>query len=365
VPGCLGAWVPGQDLDRPAAAEKNGRANASRRFDVIIDANLDYPGARAAAREWILQTLAYLIGESHQTARAGTLLPGGRPCGPDARHSKHLVPIHNMTVPFPYFPIKIDKNIRVRAPGDKNLRTFLKDPASKVSDLIVISHGCKAGRRFAVIGVLLPSNKYAEQALIPGNAAGTGDNVDMKALSLQLDNLKGSFNAANEAATVKAMKVASTSAEGQRQRLRGVCEVGPLPGETRDPRPGGRQQPLLQRSAPQGFPATDQAGVLHHHPAATGGSGAAAGLRGIAKDHPALRLHLVGHSFGGRLVTATSAAVSAATILRANSMSLLQAAFSHYGFARNWDQRNNDGFFRRVVDQKAIRGPAASAAMVP
>ena len=100
-------------------------------------------------------------------------------------------------------------------------------------------------------------------------------------------------------------------------------------------------------------------------PAATGGSGAAAGLRGIAKDHPALRLHLVGHSFGGRLVTATSAAVSAATILRANSMSLLQAAFSHYGFARNWDQRNNDGFFRRVVDQKAIRGPAASAAMVP
>jgi hypothetical protein len=174
-----------------------------------------------------------------------------------------------MTFPislFPYFPIKINKYTRVRAPGDKNLRTFLKDPASKVSDLIVISHDCKAGRRFAVIGVLLPSNKFAEQALIPGNAAGTGDNVDMKALSLQLDNLKGSFNAANEATTVKAMKVASTSAEGQRQRLRGGCEVGPLPGETRDPRAGGRQQPFLQRSAPQGFPATDQAGVLHHHP---------------------------------------------------------------------------------------------------
>ena len=179
-----------------------------------------------------------------------------------------------MTFPFPYFPIKFDKNAKVIVPGEKALRTFLKDPASKASDLIVISHGWNndmaeaenlysellnnmaallqegkppslAGRRFAVIGVLLPSNKFAEQALIPGNAAGTGDNVDMKALSLQLDNLKGSFNAANEAATVKAMKVASTSAEGQRQRLRGGCEVGPLPGETRNPGHGGRQRQFL------------------------------------------------------------------------------------------------------------------------
>ena len=44
-------------------------ADAATEFDVIIDANLDYPGARAAAREWILQTLAYLIGQSHQSAR--------------------------------------------------------------------------------------------------------------------------------------------------------------------------------------------------------------------------------------------------------------------------------------------------------
>jgi hypothetical protein len=49
--------------------KKMAGADASRQFDVIIDANLDYPGARVAAREWILKTLAYLIGESHQTAR--------------------------------------------------------------------------------------------------------------------------------------------------------------------------------------------------------------------------------------------------------------------------------------------------------
>jgi hypothetical protein len=39
------------------------------------------------------------------------------------------------------------------------------------------------------------------------------------------------------------------------------------------------------------------------------------------------------------------------------SLSLLQAAFSHYGFARNWDGKNNDGFFRRVVRGGAVAGP--------
>ncbi|MFM7177790.1 MAG: S8 family serine peptidase [Bacteroidota bacterium] len=48
--------------------EEAERAESERQFDVIIDANLDYPGARAAAREWILQTLAYLIGQRPEEA---------------------------------------------------------------------------------------------------------------------------------------------------------------------------------------------------------------------------------------------------------------------------------------------------------
>ena len=106
--------------------------------------------------------------------------------------------------------------------------------------------------------------KFAEKGLIPRNAADTGVNVDVKALSLQLDNLMWSFEAANEAATLKAMKVLLPRRK-DREHLRGVCEIGPLPGETRDPGPKGRQRPFLQRSAPQGVPATDQAGVFRHH----------------------------------------------------------------------------------------------------
>lgn len=59
--------------------------------------------------------------------------------------------------------------------------------------------------------------------------------------------------------------------------------------------------------------------------------------------------HLVGHSFGGRLVT--SAAAHSLTD-RIASLSLLQAAFSHNGFSRI-----KGGFFRGVVDQRRVSGP--------
>jgi hypothetical protein len=61
------------------------------------------------------------------------------------------------------------------------------------------------------------------------------------------------------------------------------------------------------------------------------------------------RIHLVGHSFGGRVVTAAAAG---STTEKLQSMSLLQTAFSHNGFSRSMK-----GFFRNVVDNKRIKGP--------
>jgi predicted alpha/beta hydrolase family esterase len=61
------------------------------------------------------------------------------------------------------------------------------------------------------------------------------------------------------------------------------------------------------------------------------------------------RIHLVGHSFGGRVVTAAAAN---STTNKLHSMALLQAAFSHNGFSK---KRN--GFFREVVDKKRVVGP--------
>jgi hypothetical protein len=61
------------------------------------------------------------------------------------------------------------------------------------------------------------------------------------------------------------------------------------------------------------------------------------------------RIHVVGHSFGGRVVTA---AVTASTTDKLQSMSLLQTAFSHNGFSKSMN-----GFFRSVVDNRRIKGP--------
>ena len=60
------------------------------------------------------------------------------------------------------------------------------------------------------------------------------------------------------------------------------------------------------------------------------------------------RIHLIGHSFGARVVTA---AAKASSTKKLRSMTLLQAAFSHSSF------RPNDGFFRAVVENKRIAGP--------
>ena len=61
------------------------------------------------------------------------------------------------------------------------------------------------------------------------------------------------------------------------------------------------------------------------------------------------RIHLVGHSFGGRVVAAAAAGSSNGKVA---SMSLLQTAFSHNGFSKSMH-----GFFRSVVDRQRVKGP--------
>ncbi len=78
------------------------------------------------------------------------------------------------------------------------------------------------------------------------------------------------------------------------------------------------------------------------------------GKNGVAKLIDQLapqvqRIHLIGHSFGGRVVTSTAANSSTDKI---KSMALLQTAFSHNGFSKSMK-----GFFRTVVEKQRIKGP--------
>src|SRR5262249_2276123 len=82
--------------------------------------------------------------------------------------------------------------------------------------------------------------------------------------------------------------------------------------------------------------------------------GLAATLVRVRERDPNLPIHLVGHSFGGRVVTA-----SAATLQPGGApvtMTLLQAAFSHNGLAKEFDGTNN-GAFRTILQDRRISGP--------
>src|SRR5262249_5288629 len=81
-----------------------------------------------------------------------------------------------------------------------------------------------------------------------------------------------------------------------------------------------------------------------------------AGNREIPQKFPTLKIQLIGHSFGGRLVTAAADGPANQPPVKPNSMTLLQAAFSHNGFADKFDQ-THDGFFRKVVTEHKVAGP--------
>jgi hypothetical protein len=77
-------------------------------------------------------------------------------------------------------------------------------------------------------------------------------------------------------------------------------------------------------------------------------------LARIRERRPELAIHLVGHSFGARLVTATAATLEPGS--KPVTMTLLQAAFSHNGLAQKFDGEH-DGAFRTVLDERRISGP--------
>jgi pimeloyl-ACP methyl ester carboxylesterase len=79
-------------------------------------------------------------------------------------------------------------------------------------------------------------------------------------------------------------------------------------------------------------------------------------LRELKAGKPALKIHLVGHSFGGRLVAAAAHGPDNQPAVPVNSISLLQAAFSHNAFATKFDT-TNDGLFRKVVTEGKVTGP--------
>lgn len=87
-----------------------------------------------------------------------------------------------------------------------------------------------------------------------------------------------------------------------------------------------------------------------------GDEGLAEVLRQLLILQPSIDLHLCGHSFGARLVTAAVAALQPNTARApVRSLTLLQAAFSHFAFSQGFEPGRN-GLFRGVLHDR-LRGP--------
>jgi hypothetical protein len=289
-------------------------------------------------------------------------------------------------------------------------RRLFERIAASLAAVQADGHGrLPAGRQLALLGVVWPSKKFAESDLIPGGAASFGDADSEAAVLAQLEELKGVFDAADaddrleEAkALVPQLEDSATARARFAELVQSVLPAGeaseedasdaffaaspeelfdqldnPTVGDIPLPAEGGvgGAAALDGASSPGGFDDAGAAagwGFLGKKAAAAknllnyatyyqmkaragkvGSDGLAPLLRSVVK--PSVRVHLVGHSFGGRLVTAAAASPGGLGG-RLSSLALLQAAFSHYGFADDW-KPGTDGAFRSVLTSGRLSGP--------
>jgi len=252
-------------------------------------------------------------------------------------------------------------------------------------------------RNVAVVGILWPSKKFDDSSLIPGGAAALGDGT---ADATQAVDRLSTFLDSPDAS--KALERAKSLIPQLGDSMDARDEFGRLirafmPHEANDEEPvidsslftltGDELLRRLARPVPDVGPSTSggaaslggAAGLgdwfgkvadgarnlanlvtyyqMKNRAGVIGQGGVRDALERIRNDRPAsgpraLAIHLVGHSFGGRLVTAAAAGPEGAAPLPVNSLVLLQAAFSHYGFALAYDG-THDGLFRRVVTDPA------------
>jgi hypothetical protein len=267
-----------------------------------------------------------------------------------------------------------------------------------------------SGRRLGLVGVLWPSKRFGDAELIPGGAAGLGSPQEQ--LLARIGELRDAFDAPDAdsllddaAALVPELDGSQAALEAFVDLVRRLAPDSAFGQDTEDDDAADSFRALTPDLMAERFAdptlgdpwiedIPERAGpgggvvLATEGPREAAGLGAAAflglppsrvdagrrclnlatyyqmkqraglvGERGLAPAlnaavAPGQRLHLAGHSFGARLVTATAARLQRPVA----SISLLQAAFSHYAFAENWEHGRN-GSFRAVLAAGRLAGP--------
>ncbi len=96
--------------------------------------------------------------------------------------------------------------------------------------------------------------------------------------------------------------------------------------------------------------------MMKNRSGTVGSVGVAAAVRALKQLPGGVRVHLVGHSLGGRCMAACAKSLASDPMVQPDSVTLLQAAFSHYGLSEN-NGRGDRGHFRDVLSKSVVKGP--------
>jgi hypothetical protein len=284
-------------------------------------------------------------------------------------------------------------------PEAEGLYTSIFNQVAAVLPLQNAACDAVRAKRVAVVGILWPSKKFDDSSLIPGGAAAMNDGTaDATEAVDRLSGLLDSPDAAQALGRAKSLIPQLGDSIDARDEFARLIRAF-MPHDANDEEPvidpslfslsGDELLRRMSRPVRDTAPATsggaasfDAGGAaglgdwfgkvadgarnlanlvtyyqMKNRAGAIGQSGVRDVLQRIREDRPAsgpgaLAIHLAGHSFGCRLVTAATAGPAGAAPLPVTSLVLLQAAFSHYGFALAYDG-THDGFFRRVVTDPA------------
>jgi hypothetical protein len=254
-----------------------------------------------------------------------------------------------------------------------------------------------SGRKLAIIGILWPSIKWADEKNVAG-AAGLGDptgdliaeitaRVEDPAVRDQLVLLVPQLDTSADARSsylellrgllpaplpVDEDPPPSTLREGDAETVftgaQGSGDLGGLAGAPASGGAAGIGEPgtldgVGGLGGAQGFSVggflnaatellnTTTYYTMKERAGLVGQGGINQTLQAIHAAVPSAQLNLAGHSFGARAVTSAAHATSAPL----HSVSLLQGAFSHYGIATNYDDQGHNGAFQGVPGK--LSGP--------
>jgi hypothetical protein len=245
-----------------------------------------------------------------------------------------------------------------------------------------------AARRFVVAGVYWPSKPFRET--YDAKAAGTrglqNPTEAMAGVEGQLDDLKQGASPAQRAKLEKAAALLSALAGNAKKQDEFVALVlSIVDGSQLDTTEGLPQirkkkgSELLARLSDAPAEGTRGIGnffggiaggvgaflnltkwyVMKDRSGTVGAKGVATAVRELRERCPAVKIHLVGHSLGGRLMASCAKALGDAPTLQPDSLMLLEAAFSHFGFSAD-NGHGKPGFFRNVIDKRVVKGPFVS-----